>query len=69
MRSAPQKQPSPSTIDSVSSGKGGAIGVPSTAWSPGWTIGVSRPGRASSGAGIVVLWRLKSMVLRLAAAT
>src|SRR3954452_8486495 len=53
--SAPQKQPMPNTARSVPSGNGGSSGVPSTKWRSGTGIFSSRPGRASSGAGMAVL--------------
>src|SRR5262245_13944977 len=61
IRSAPQKQPMPKMARSVPSGKGGPIGVPRTRCRPGTTIGVSRPGSASSGVGIAAGLRVKSM--------
>src|SRR3954447_21667670 len=54
--SAPQKQPMPNTARSVPSGKGGSSGVPSTKWRSGTRIFSSRPGSASSAAGMVVLF-------------
>ena len=60
IRSAPQKQPIPKIACSVPSGNGGPIGVPRTRCRPG-TIGVSRPGSASSGVGSAVALRVKSM--------
>ena len=53
-RSAPQKQPRPTTATSSPSGNGGAIGVPSTSCAPGTCIASSRPGSASSAVTIVV---------------
>ena len=51
-RSAPQKQPMPTIACSVSSGKGGSSGVPSTKWVSGtWKGRVSRPGSASAALG------------------
>src|SRR6059036_3347244 len=47
-RSAPQKQPIPTTACSSPSGNGGAIGVPSVSCRSGTRIGSSRPGSASS---------------------
>ena len=64
MRSAPQKQPMPKTARSVSSGKGGSSGVPSTKWRSGTANGrVSRPGSASSGSGMSVLWRVRKLMV------
>src|SRR5207247_3361985 len=48
MRSAPQKQPIPTTAYSSPAGNGGAIGVPSVSCRSGTPIGSSRPGSASS---------------------
>ena len=62
--SAPQKHPMPKTARSVPSGTGGPIGVERTRWRPGTRIGVSRPGSASSGVGIVAGLRVKSMRVR-----
>jgi hypothetical protein len=61
-RSAPQKQPMPTTSCSICSGNGGVSGVPSTSWLDGTGIGVSRPGSARSGAIIFVFSRNKIMV-------
>src|SRR4051794_10176554 len=57
MRSAPQKQPMPTTSDSKPSGNGGVIGVPSTSCRSGTGIAASRPGSASSGATSSDVWR------------
>src|SRR5512133_4338842 len=48
-RSAPQKQPMPTTSCSMPSGNGGCSGVPSTSCRSGTCIACSRPGSASSG--------------------
>jgi hypothetical protein len=64
IRSAPQKQPIPKIARSIPSGNGGPMGVPRTRWVPGATIGLSRPGSASSGAGSAVALRVKSMEVR-----
>src|SRR5712691_420180 len=58
MRSAPQKQPRPTTACSRPSGNGGAIGLPSTSCAAGTGIDSSRPGSASS-AVIIVLGFVK----------
>ena len=50
MRSAPQKQPMPTTAVCRPSGNGGFRGVPSTKCRSGTGIGSARPGSASSGA-------------------
>src|SRR5436309_3893416 len=47
-RSAPQKQPIPTTACSSPSGNGGAIGVPSVSCRSGTRIGSSRPDSTSS---------------------
>src|SRR5215217_8561591 len=60
----PQKQPRPKTAVLVPSGKGGSRGVPSMACLSGTAkAGCSRPGRASAGMTILVLWRLKNTLL------
>src|SRR5262245_54899616 len=53
----------PNTARSVSSGNGGSSGVPSTKCVSGTGIGVSRPGSASSAAGISVLWRKRKLMV------
>src|SRR3954468_22705855 len=62
MRSAPQKQPMPTTSCSRPSGKGGSSGVPSTSWRDGTGILASRPGSASPGSGRRSFARVKSMM-------
>src|SRR5215208_3271755 len=60
----PQKQPRPKTAALVPSGKGGSRSVPSTACFSGTVnAACSRPGRASVGMTILVLWRLKNTLL------
>src|SRR5919106_4681769 len=66
MRSASQKQPMPKIACSVPSGNGGLIGVPRTRCVPGVTIGVSRPGSASSGVGMSLLLRKRATAHRMA---
>src|SRR5665213_748539 len=56
-RSAPQKQPMPTTIDSNPAGNGGASGVPSTKWRSATGICVSRPPSAVS----AVIMRVRSL--------
>jgi hypothetical protein len=50
-RSAPQKQPMPTTIRSNPSGNGGVIGVSRTRWRDVTGIAASRPGSAVSADG------------------
>src|SRR4051794_9645529 len=60
-RSAPQKQPIPTTSFCISTGKGCWSGVPRTTWRLGTRIGVSRPGSASSGDTILVFFSKRNM--------
>src|SRR5205085_10778344 len=55
-RSAPQKQPIPTTARSSPSGKGGLGGVPSTAWRSATGISALRPGSAPGALTIFVFW-------------
>src|SRR3990170_4154929 len=64
IRSAPQKQPIPKIACSALAGKGGLRGVPRTRCFAGTRIASSRPGSASSGDGIAVDLRVKSMPVR-----
>ena len=56
-RSAPQKQPMPTTSCWKPSGNGPLSGVPSTSWLAGTGISVSRPGSARSGSIIFIFSR------------
>src|SRR4051794_18127095 len=62
MRSAPQKQPIPKTATSRSSGQGGTMVLPSTAWTPLMSnVGSSWSGSAVSAVTMSGLLRLNSM--------
>src|SRR5437588_9055252 len=65
MRSAPQKQPIPTTACWSPSGKGGAIGVSSTSCRAGTGIASSRPGCASAAETIVLDFVKRNMPVSL----